>query len=75
MSRNAAASLASLLSLAEASRKLGLPARALSDAIYTGRVDASLWPVVGGRVLVPADALPKLAETLSRDRRRTTSKE
>jgi hypothetical protein len=55
------------MSLAEASRRCGRPARALSDAIYTGRIDASAWPKVAGRIVVPSSALPAIRKALRRE--------
>jgi hypothetical protein len=58
------------IGLAEASRRLGRPGRALSDAIFQGKVDASTWPRIAGKVLVPIAELGRLRVVLARDRRR-----
>jgi hypothetical protein len=55
------------ISLAEASRRCGRAARTLSDAIYSGRIDASAWPLVAGRRLVPEVALPAIRRVLRED--------
>jgi hypothetical protein len=52
------------ISLAEASRRCGRPARALSDAIYSGRIDASGWPRVSGRLVVPLSAMAEVRRVL-----------
>jgi hypothetical protein len=57
------------IGLAEASRRLGRPGRALSDAIFRGAVDASVWPRVAGKVLVPISELERLRKVLALDRR------
>jgi hypothetical protein len=59
-----------LLSQAEASRRLGRHAGAIAQALYSGRLDASTWPVVAGRRLVPVDQLESIRKALSTDRRR-----
>jgi hypothetical protein len=53
-----------VISLAEASRRCGRAARTLSDLIYSGRIDASAWPLVAGRRLVPEAALPEIRRVL-----------
>jgi hypothetical protein len=56
------------LSLSEASVQLGYPPRKISTAIYSGWIDVSTWPVVGGRRLVPADELDAVREAIEAHR-------
>ena len=57
------------LSQAEASRRLGYPARVIAIAVYNGRLDASTWPLVAGRRLVPIAELERIRVVLTTDRR------
>ncbi len=52
------------LPMATASRRLGYPARTLSDAVYCGVVNAEGWPRVGNVRLVPVRELEAVGEVL-----------
>jgi hypothetical protein len=52
------------IGMSDAARRLGLPACAVSDAVYRGRLDGSKWPVVAGRRLVPVAELPAIKKAM-----------
>jgi hypothetical protein len=58
------------LFFAVASRRLGYPSRAISDAVYAGKLDTTGWPQVCGKLLVPEDKLQEIGRILATDKRR-----
>ena len=62
--------LSDLITLSEGSRRLGRPAKAISDAIARGAVSEDMTVVVGGRRMLPARNLPAVRKALETDRRR-----
>jgi len=55
-----------LLSVAEAARRLGCRPRDVSDAFYQGRLPDDLSQVVAGRRVISEPNLPLIAELLQR---------
>ena len=53
-----------LVSLAEASRRLRLPPRAVSDGFYQGRLDDSHCQWISGRRAIPVSQLRRIAAAL-----------
>jgi hypothetical protein len=58
------------LLMSEASRRLGLCPRAISDGITRGAIDPSNWPLLCGRRVVPLSELENIRRALSTDRRK-----
>lgn len=54
------------LTVSEAAAKLNVTPRAISDAIYSRRVDGTEYPIVGGRRMIPVEKLPELRALLKR---------
>jgi hypothetical protein len=52
------------IGISDAARRLGLPARAISDAVYRGKIDVTGWPLVAGRRLVPVSELAAIKKLL-----------
>lgn len=59
-----------VVSLAEGSRRIGLPPRAISDGIFRGLLNPAEWHQVGGRYFVPVSALPGIKATLRKHSRK-----
>jgi hypothetical protein len=60
------------LSVGEAAARVGggvLP-RHISDALYSGRLDGSRCPMIGGRRLIPEDYVEEIGRVLLGGRRR-----
>jgi len=65
--------------VAEAARRLqasgaDVKPREISDLFWSGKLDSSRCPLVGGRRMIPLDYLPTVAEVL-RNRRRRVAKQ
>ena len=57
------------LTVSEAAKQLGVKPRAISDLFYQRRLADDLGPIIGGRRLIPVDALLEIEAELERDKR------